>query len=629
MAVAIITGVFNFYNEETSTPINIESKDKKPVIILKPQDKGTAFYQEEGGTVITNIYNKGKSEKEYQDLADELQVTKETVKGFFEILGEKKISQENLKIKLIEIANSYKRLGSELKSYTSEDPEVVSLKKQAHEAWEKFELGLAEDLLRQASEKDKEAIQKQKNRLDSRLISRAKTMSQLGWLKRTQLAYAEAAGYYREASELVPQHLKKERIYYLGGWGQSLLLTLDYVGAEPPLKEALKIAQSLNEQKDLEVGVLNTLGKVLLGLGWVTQSIEYLEHAKSLQKSAQGNEIDKFYLPITLNNLAQANLLGGKLAESIKLQKESNELVQRLYGEKHQDIATGLINLAQYQLKGGDYAEAIENAFKAIKLFESTLGQNHPETGTAYSTLADIYRQTGNYLNADSYYQKAIRIIEDKWGHDSAYLGGILNNYALNLVEQERYSEAELQYDKTIKLVNKSLHPHHQAMAIYITNRGELYLRQGKLRLAKDEFEKALKILDDNDVGPNHPDRALIYHDLGDSNRLLKNFPKAKEFLTEAARIRENTLGPHHLHLGKTLVNLGFVNLELENYDEAESNFHKVGEIFGRLIGKCSKGFASSVLAGLEKVYQKTGKKDLAARIADRIEAITIGKCIA
>src|SRR2546430_909854 len=159
---------------------------------------------------VTHQYNaehvttiQGISEERHERLAAELGVTRSALASFFNILEQQQVPPEDLDHTLRQIAASYKELRARLQSFTSDDPAVLALKQQARDAVEAGEFARAEALLNEASAKDLEAAQQLQETAATRLLSAAASRAANGDLKRTQLAYAEAMGYYQQAVEAV------------------------------------------------------------------------------------------------------------------------------------------------------------------------------------------------------------------------------------------------------------------------------------------------------------------------------------------------------------------------------------------------------------------------------------------
>jgi len=171
------------------------------------------------GGNVTVVCQEGSSSEQFQHLAEELGVTKAALTSFFKILEQQRVPPEDLDSKLREIAASYKRLQAQLQQFLSEDPTVMTLRREAGQALETGDFAQVETLLRQAQECDLRAIQEQQASLHTRQLSAAATSAELGALKNIQLSYAAAATHYRHAAAVVPQDEALTQAAYLNAEG--------------------------------------------------------------------------------------------------------------------------------------------------------------------------------------------------------------------------------------------------------------------------------------------------------------------------------------------------------------------------------------------------------------------------
>jgi tetratricopeptide (TPR) repeat protein len=175
------------------------------------------------------------------ELSKRLGVTESALKYFFQILGEKATPAENLLERLVDIAERYKELDRKLSAFTSEDPAIVALRNEARAALE----ARTETLLKEAKEKDIEAAKTLRATINKRLLSAAESAAELGALKYTELAYAEAAECYREAAKLVPQGEELVRAEYLSREGLRWTDAGCYDVAQEPSERALSIREDI------------------------------------------------------------------------------------------------------------------------------------------------------------------------------------------------------------------------------------------------------------------------------------------------------------------------------------------------------------------------------------------------
>src|SRR5262249_10518299 len=139
-------------------------------------------------------------------------------------------------------------LQAQLLAFTSDDPAVITLKRDASKALEAGDFTRAERLLNEASAKDIEGAQRFQEMARTRWLSAATSKADNGRLQATQLLYSAAATYYHQAAELVefvPKGAEELLATYLNRWGVASYEAGDYHSAEPPLTRALTIREKV------------------------------------------------------------------------------------------------------------------------------------------------------------------------------------------------------------------------------------------------------------------------------------------------------------------------------------------------------------------------------------------------
>jgi tetratricopeptide (TPR) repeat protein len=218
-------------------------------------------------------------------------------------LEQKQVAPEDLDHTLREIARRYNDLRQQLQLFSSYDPAVNELRRQAAVALKAGKFDEAEALLNQARDRDLEAAKQLQEVTQKRFLSAAASTAANGDLKYTQLAYVEAAAYFRQAIELVPNSAQAVLANYLNKFGGALYEAGDYLNAEKPLARALAICEQV-------------LGPQHPGLA------------------------------TSLNNLAELYRAQGKYAEAEPLYQRALAIWEQALGPQHPDLATSLSNLA-------------------------------------------------------------------------------------------------------------------------------------------------------------------------------------------------------------------------------------------------------------------------------------------
>jgi len=121
---------------------------------------------------------------------------------------------------------------------------------------------------------------------------------------------------------------------------------------------------------------------------------------------------------------------------------------------------------------------------------------------------------------------------------------------------------------------------------------GGSVLRRGVLEKAKDEFQRALTILE-NKVGRDDPDVAQTYSNLGLIAYQEGDYVKAETLLQKALRTKEEVLGEDHPELALYLNNLAELYRAKGDYHHAEVLLERALTISTKAFGEDNVNAAS------------------------------------
>jgi hypothetical protein len=113
---------------------------------------GTAIMNTGPGSVHVTT-TQGISVEEHERLSRQLGVTESALTSFFKILEQQQVPSEDLDRTLRDIAKRYKDLQEQLRTFTSDDPAVVALKRDAIKALEAGNFAQVETLLNEGESK--------------------------------------------------------------------------------------------------------------------------------------------------------------------------------------------------------------------------------------------------------------------------------------------------------------------------------------------------------------------------------------------------------------------------------------------------------------------------------------------
>ena len=265
-------------------------------------------------------------------------------------------------------------------------------------------------------------------------------------------------------------------------------------------KESLGITEQLAAQHPENPQILTLFGEVLLENDSTARAVEQFKKALVID-------------PARFN-------VWQRLMFTYTDRKDADSLIK--YSEKamryfpNQAMVHYLNGIGHFNKKS--YPAAIKSINRAIDL--------QPEDNAAllsdmYSSLGDIYNTTKDHKQSDSSYEKSLRLNPKN--------PTVLNNYAYYL------SERGIRLDDAEKMSKESLEL-RPGEATFLDTYGWILYKQGKYEGAKKYIEDALKANPEAD-GTLWEHLGDIYFKLGDANKAVENWKKAKEKGTENTQI--------------------------------------------------------------------------------------------
>jgi len=460
------------------------------------------MYKELQDKFVASQDNLHQVEKEYQ-------LTQLALDNFLRITQQKAIPDYELFATLHEMAKQYNELLLKAKSITSEDEAVKALLEQAYQALEQGNFDTAERLFNEASDLDIQMMKQAQAELErmqevihKRALSAAESKAANGQLKMTQLAYKEAAEYYQEAANLLPEGEWKLRAEYLNWAGYNFDDAGFYDRAQVHYEQALALRERSLDKDDPDIAT-------------------------------------------SLNNLALLYYAQGKYAEAEPLYEKALGIRKRALGEEHPDVATNLNNLALLYASQGKYVEAESLYQRALAIDEKVLSKEHPSVATDLNNLASLYDLQGKYVEAEPLYQMALAIYEKVLDSEHPHVATSLNNLAALYYAQGKYAEAEPLYEKALGIRKRALGEEHPDVATSLNNLAGLYYAQGKYVEAEPLYEKALGIWK-RALGEEHPDVATSLNNLAGLYKAQGKYAEAKLLYERCLVILKKTLPPEH-----------------------------------------------------------------------------------
>ncbi len=326
---------------------------------------------------------------------------------------------------------------------------------------------------------------------------------------------------------------------------------------------------------------INNLASLYQLLGKYDSSFYFHKQSIAIRKKILGEYSEEY--AASLNNLATVYSSVAKYDTALVLFNQMLPIRKKVLGENHPDYISSFGNIAMVYKDIGNYAEAELLFLKELEIQNKVLGKENEDYILTLNNLAVLYGELGNYINAEKLLSEAVPIRKKISGELHPEYARVLNNLGVNLIKKGEYEaglplllkaseirkkvlgennvdyansldnlakyyrlvhlyvQAKEMQLRTIEIREKVIGKTHPDYAASLNNFGLLYYELDSLSLARDLFEKALLIYEDNKIVNSLYADILIQTSsidflLGNKNILEKNAERIldleKEMLT-------------------------------------------------------------------------------------------------
>jgi eukaryotic-like serine/threonine-protein kinase len=357
----------------------------------------------------------------------------------------------------------------------------------------------------------------------------------------------DSLGQYQEAAPVLTQSLAlqtgatdKNRIETLLELARARWRGGDLNGAEQPLQEGLKLAQSGFGARSIESA------RALWGLGRLRDEQDRVEEAKGLYlrsldiletEGASATEVS----PV-LDDLASIYMRGQQWQLAKQTFERALAIDQRVLGDDHPQVASHLQNLALVAQSMGDLKHAESLFLDAIARDERAYGSEHPETAIVILNYGLLLEREGRLSQAESLLRRSLAIRLKVYGSDNYKVGNARVSLALVLHDKGSMGEAEDQYRQALAVFDKSLPPNHQYRAAALMHLAQLLAARGKVQEALGLSAQSTRIWDEIAPKSWYAARAHAIH--GYALYRLGRSPEAVDELDPATASMRAARGP-------------------------------------------------------------------------------------
>jgi eukaryotic-like serine/threonine-protein kinase len=361
-------------------------------------------------------------------------------------------------------------------------------------------------------------------------------------------AVYDSLGQYQDALPILNESLQLQtrsddpaRVETLLELGRAKMGTGDLRAAEPPLQEALHLAQTDFGATSLEAGrSLWTLGMLRHQQGEYSQAKElYIRSLDILEKrSAPQTDIST-----VLDDLAKVYARDQQWTLAKQTYERALEIDQRILGDDHPRIALRLNNLAIVAQNMGDLKQA-EMLFRdALGREERAYGDRHPETAITKGNYGLLLQREGRLAEAEPLLRDAVNIPLALYGADHYKVGYARVSLAILLHDKGDLAASESEFRQALAIYDKSLPPNHQYRASLLMYFARLLVDRNKHSEALAESGESIKIWTATSA-PSSPPLAQAHAIHAYALEHLGSPREAAEELREAVPVLVKARGP-------------------------------------------------------------------------------------
>lgn len=306
-----------------------------------------------------------------------------------------------------------------------------------------------------------------------------------------------------EASALGDLALAAEAEFLLG---RAKAKTGDPRGAEDRLYQSIAYADQAGATRTAAQGwaELVFVQGTLLGLA------DAAHHSETLGRAALSKVVDVDIEASLERAAALALAAEARFDEAERSLKKVLALRQQTHGGADLQVGLAWLHLGSVLYGRGDFDEAASVYRTSLEILERVLGPGHPDVAMALGNAAIVEMKLSRDANALAMLRRAQAISASALGPQSARVGRTLINICEVLISIGQFSEALASCRGGVATLEKALAVNHPALASALNSLGSALLRKSQLDEAASSFARALALREVN-LGPTHPDCA---HDL-------------------------------------------------------------------------------------------------------------------
>lgn len=250
----------------------------------------------------------------------------------------------------------------------------------------------------------------------------------------------------------------------------------------------------IDASDDLAARYHLSFGTTLLALSDAARAEVNHRKALALVQELYGEESER--MATALQNLGASLRAQGKTAEGDTLVERSLNIRERVQGRDHPDFAYALVAFADVLRARGEHKRALKLLREALLLREAAFGASNPLVVWVLDAIAWSAASIGSFDEAIAAAERAVRIRSDVFGPDDTPTIDAQETLAVVLAMAGRYAEAEPHFERALQRSLARLGPEHPEALADATNLGLLQLLAGKHKVAAETCAGVLPLME-------------------------------------------------------------------------------------------------------------------------------------
>lgn len=295
------------------------------------------------------------------------------------------------------------------------------------------------------------------------------------------------------------------------------------------------------QNKSIQEGNKQSIILAAMGLYNIYNNMGFYNKAEDYYKMAHDiavNDADYPYLAMMYNNCAVTFRNRGKYDDALDLFRKALD-IYKSYDGFDAEVSTLYNNIGMIKRDQGLYQEALTYYEKSLNMRSELFGINSVFVAESYNNIGDVYGMMQAFDKSNEYLQKALEIRTKIYGDKHPLVAQTYSNIGKIYIDKSQADKA-LEYCSIAKYIYEELgmDDYLDAASNYL-NYGNANRLKGYLDTAKRALEKSLTVRQKY-LPDDHYSIAESYFTLGSLYYDLGSYTIAKDYYQKALRVFEN-----------------------------------------------------------------------------------------